>query len=71
MKEYVPGVVSETVYENLNAEMKQFYNSYKGADEIKGEELEKGQVRSLHYREIIYGLNWFRGEVSNTWGFLL
>lgn len=62
------GLLSEAVYENLNAEMKQFYN--KDADEIKGEEVEKGQVRSLLCIEIIYCLNGFRGKVSNTWGFL-
>lgn len=45
MKECVPGVVNETVYENLNAEMKQFYNNCKDADKIKPEEIEKGQVR--------------------------
>lgn len=66
VKECVPGVVSEIVYENLKAEMKQFYNNYQDADEIKRDKIEKGQVRLLLYIEIIYSLHWFRGEVSNT-----
>lgn len=70
MKEYVPGVVGETVYENLNAEMEQFYNTYKDADEVKQEEIEKGRVRALLYIEIIYYLNLFGGEVSNICCFL-
>ncbi|KAL2300397.1 hypothetical protein Nmel_012370, partial [Mimus melanotis] len=52
VKECVPGLVSETVYENLNAEMKQFYNSYKGAGEIKGEVVEKGQVYVVFSEEL-------------------
>ncbi|XP_072790381.1 putative ATP-dependent RNA helicase TDRD12 isoform X2 [Taeniopygia guttata] len=44
VKEYVPGFVVETVYENLNAEMEQFYNTYKDSDEVKQEEIELGQV---------------------------
>lgn len=65
MKECVPGVVGETVYENLNVEMQQFYSCYKDADEVKQEEIKKGQVRSLLYIEIIYYLNLFGGDVSN------
>ncbi|XP_014737252.1 PREDICTED: putative ATP-dependent RNA helicase TDRD12 [Sturnus vulgaris] len=52
VKGCVPGLVSETAYENLNAEMKQFYSSYKGADEIKGEEVEKGQVYVVFSEEL-------------------
>lgn len=71
MKEQMPGMLSETAYENLNAEMKQFYNCYKDAYKIKGEEVKKGQVRSLLCIEIICYFNWFRGEVSNICNFLL
>lgn len=65
MKECVPGVVGETVYENLNAEMEQFYNCCKDADEVKQEEIKKGQVKSLLYIEIIHNLYLLGGEVSN------
>lgn len=70
MKERIPGVLGETAYENLNAEMQQFYNCHTDADKIKGEEIKKGQVRSLLYIEIICFFTWFRGEVSNTCNFL-
>nr|XP_031361701.1 putative ATP-dependent RNA helicase TDRD12 [Lonchura striata domestica] len=52
VKEYAPGIASETVYENLNAEMEQFYNSSKDADEVKQEEIEKGQVYVVFSEEL-------------------
>ncbi|RLV96155.1 hypothetical protein DV515_00012684 [Chloebia gouldiae] len=52
VKEHMPGVVGETGYENLNAEMEQFYNSYKDADEVKQEEIEKGQVYVVFSEEL-------------------
>nr|XP_054496958.1 putative ATP-dependent RNA helicase TDRD12 [Agelaius phoeniceus] len=52
VKESVPGVVGETVYENLNAEMEQFYNCYKDADEVKREEIKKGQVYVVFSEEL-------------------
>ncbi|XP_005052751.1 PREDICTED: putative ATP-dependent RNA helicase TDRD12 [Ficedula albicollis] len=52
VKGCMQGLVSETVYENLNAEMKQFYSSYKGADEVKAEEVEKGQVYVVFSEEL-------------------
>ncbi|XP_063267001.1 putative ATP-dependent RNA helicase TDRD12 [Prinia subflava] len=71
VKECVPGhialataIVSETVYENLNAEMKQFYNSHKDADKIKQEEIEKGQVYVVFSEELQC---WCRALVESVW----
>ncbi|XP_032925580.1 putative ATP-dependent RNA helicase TDRD12 isoform X2 [Catharus ustulatus] len=50
MKQCVGELLSDTVYENLNTEMKHFYN--KDADEIKGEEVEKGQVYVIFSEEL-------------------
>ncbi|KAM4767339.1 putative ATP-dependent RNA helicase TDRD12 isoform 2-T3 [Cyanocitta cristata] len=52
VKECVPGVVSEIVYEILNDEMQQFYDNYKDAGEIKREEIEKGQVYVVFSEEL-------------------
>ncbi|XP_023790621.1 putative ATP-dependent RNA helicase TDRD12 isoform X3 [Cyanistes caeruleus] len=64
VKDYVPGIVSETVYENLNAEMKQFYNSYRDSDAIKQEEIEKGQVYVVFSEELKC---WCRALVESVW----
>ncbi|XP_041314929.1 putative ATP-dependent RNA helicase TDRD12 [Pyrgilauda ruficollis] len=52
VKECVPGVAGETVYQNLNAEMDQFYNSYKDAEQVKQEEIKKGQVYVVFSEEL-------------------
>ncbi|XP_017596474.1 PREDICTED: putative ATP-dependent RNA helicase TDRD12 isoform X1 [Corvus brachyrhynchos] len=52
VEECVPGVVSEIEYEILNDEMQQFYDNYKDAGEIKGEEIEKGQVYVVFSEEL-------------------
>ncbi|XP_053808808.1 putative ATP-dependent RNA helicase TDRD12 [Vidua chalybeata] len=64
VKECMPGVVGETVYENLNAEMEQFYTSYKDADEVKQEEIEKGQVYVVFSEELKC---WCRALVESIW----
>uniref|UniRef100_A0A8U8BIV7 RNA helicase n=1 Tax=Geospiza parvula TaxID=87175 RepID=A0A8U8BIV7_GEOPR len=64
VKESVPGVVGETVYENLNAEMEQFYNCYKDADEVKQEEIKKGQVYVVFNEELKC---WCRALVESVW----
>ncbi|KAM7011168.1 putative ATP-dependent RNA helicase TDRD12 [Passerculus sandwichensis] len=64
VKEPVPGVVGETVYENLNAEMEQFYTSYKDTDEVKQEEIKKGQVYVVFSEELKC---WCRALVQSVW----
>ncbi|XP_064579183.1 putative ATP-dependent RNA helicase TDRD12 isoform X1 [Zonotrichia leucophrys gambelii] len=64
VREPVPGVVGETVYENLNAEMEQFYTSYKGTDEVKEEEIKKGQVYVVFSEELKC---WCRALVQSVW----
>ncbi|XP_039931610.1 putative ATP-dependent RNA helicase TDRD12 [Hirundo rustica] len=64
IKECVPGVVSESVYENLHAEMKQFYDSSKKADDLKQEEIEKGQVYVVFSEELKC---WCRALVQSIW----
>ncbi|XP_030812083.1 putative ATP-dependent RNA helicase TDRD12 [Camarhynchus parvulus] len=64
VKESVPGVVGETVYENLNAEMEQFYNCYKDADEVKQKEIKKGQVYVVFNEELKC---WCRALVESVW----
>ncbi|CAN8186596.1 unnamed protein product [Coccothraustes coccothraustes] len=64
VKECVPGVVGETVYENLNAEMEQFYTCYKDADEVKQEEIKKGQVYVVFSEELKC---WCRALVESVW----
>ncbi|XP_066050679.1 putative ATP-dependent RNA helicase TDRD12 [Chamaea fasciata] len=64
VKEHVPGVFNETVYENLNAEMKQFYSNYKDAEKIKGEKVEKGQVYVVFSEELKC---WCRAVVESVW----
>uniref|UniRef100_A0A8C5JE78 RNA helicase n=1 Tax=Junco hyemalis TaxID=40217 RepID=A0A8C5JE78_JUNHY len=64
VREPVPGVVGETVYENLNAEMEQFYTSYKGTDEVKQEEIKKGQVYVVFSEELKC---WCRALVQSVW----
>uniref|UniRef100_A0A8D2M1J9 RNA helicase n=1 Tax=Zonotrichia albicollis TaxID=44394 RepID=A0A8D2M1J9_ZONAL len=64
VREPVPGVVGETVYANLNAEMEQFYTSYKGTDEVKEEEIKKGQVYVVFSEELKC---WCRALVQSVW----
>uniref|UniRef100_A0A8C3NQ66 RNA helicase n=1 Tax=Cyanoderma ruficeps TaxID=181631 RepID=A0A8C3NQ66_9PASS len=52
VKKPIPGVLGETAYENLNAEMEQFYSCHKDADKIKGEEIKKGQVYVVFSEEL-------------------
>uniref|UniRef100_A0A8C5T7Q9 RNA helicase n=1 Tax=Malurus cyaneus samueli TaxID=2593467 RepID=A0A8C5T7Q9_9PASS len=52
VKECAPGIVNERAYENLNTEMNQFYDNYKDSDEIKPEEIEKGQVYVVFSEEL-------------------
>ncbi|XP_064242787.1 putative ATP-dependent RNA helicase TDRD12 isoform X3 [Passer domesticus] len=63
VKECVPGVVGEAVYENMNAEMDQFYSSSKDAEEVKQEEIKKGQVYVVFSEELKC---WCRAQVESV-----
>ncbi|XP_027519710.1 putative ATP-dependent RNA helicase TDRD12 isoform X3 [Corapipo altera] len=52
VKECVPGQVYEVAYNNLNAQMTEFYNKYKDAKELKPEAIEGGQVYVVFSEEL-------------------